>query len=343
MTRTLSARVDVIRNGAKLTELSFSDAPAIYADSAAEIKTSLKGTFKYNPLVDYFKDELVPVIIIDGVESKYGVYRIGTLSKRFTIAGLEYNNIESYDRCFLLTQNKTETILHIASGTNYITAIEQLLAAAGITQVISLPTSATLQTVREDWDVGTKYITVVNQLLTEINYDSVWFDSDGYAILKPRITPSAERIDHIYDGTTELSVLAPECSSETDIFDKPNVFIAVVSNADLSAPMMAKAENNNPLSALSTITRGIRVAAVYKVDNIASQTELQTYINNVRDSSLYSTETVSIATAIMPGHGIKDTVALNHPSIQGLFQESAWYIVMAAGQMMTHKLKRVMQ
>lgn len=61
--------------------------------------------------------------------------------------------------------------------------------------------------------------------------------------------------------------MAPECESETDIFNKPNVFAVVVSNADKTAPMIAKAENNNPLSVLSTVTRGMRVTAVYKVDN----------------------------------------------------------------------------
>lgn len=343
MTRTFAARVDVIRNGAKLTELYFSDAPAIYADSTAEIKTSLKGIFKYNPLVDYFKDELVPVITVDGTDHKYGVYRVGTLSKRYTIAGIEYNNIESYDRCFLLDQMKTETVLHLASGTNYIAAVEQLLAGAGITQIISIPTTATLSTDREDWDVGTKYITIVNQLLSEINYNSVWFNADGYAMLQPYIAPSASHIDHIYDGTTELSVLAPECESETDIFDKPNVFVAIVSNADLDEPMIATAENNNPLSTLSTVTRGMRVTQTYKVDNIASQAELQTYINNVRDKSVTGTETVSIRTAIMPGHGIGDVIALNHPKAQGVYKESAWYVTLAAGQMMTHKMKKVVQ
>jgi len=343
MTRTFAARVDVIRSGAKLTELSFSDAPSLYADSTAEIKTSLKGTFKYNPLVDIFKDELVPIITIDGVEYKYGVYRVGTCSERFNIAGVEYLAIESYDRGFLLTQYKTETILYLEAGTNYITAIEELLAAAGISLVISTPTASVLQTDREDWNVGTKYVEIVNNLLSEINYDNVWFNSDGYAILKPYTTPTAERISHIYDGTTELSVLARECDSETDVFGKPNVFVAVISNADLDGPMTATAENRSPFSVLSTVNRGMRVTEVCRVDNIASQSELQSYINNIRDQSMSGTETTTIKTAIMPGHGIGDVIALNHPNIQGIFKESAWYIILEAGQMMTHKLKRVMQ
>lgn len=341
MIRTFAARVDVLRNGVKLTELQFADAPSVNADSRAKIKTSMSGSFKHNPLVDYFKDELRPVVTIDGVEYGLGIYRVGTFSARYTEANIQYDNIEAYDRGFLLTQQKTESILHIAAGTNYITAIEQLLTTAGIMQKISIPTTATLTTAREDWDVGTEYIEIVNQLLGEINYRDISFNSDGYAILQPYTAPSAGRIDHTYDGTTPLSVIKADCSTETDIFDKPNVFIAIVSNADLAAPMTATAENDNPISALSITKRGMRIPQVSKVDNIASQSDLQIYINNVRNQSMYGTETATIKTAIMPGHGICDTVALIHPSIQGLFEETSWYIVLQAGQVMTHKLKRV--
>lgn len=341
MIRTFAARVDVLRNGAKLTELAFADAPTIYADNSAKIKTSIKGEFQFNPLVDYFKDELIPIIILDGVENKYGVYRVGTVSTRYTASGAAYNSVEAYDRGFLLTQSKTETILHISAGTNYVAAIEQLLTAVGITQKMSTPTTATLVTDREDWAVGTEYLDIINQLLGEINYSDIWFNSEGYAIIEPYTAPNAENIDHTYDGNTPLSVIQSECSSETDIFNKPNVFIAVVSNVDLAAPMTATSENDNPLSRISITKRGMRIPQVYKVDNIASQNELQNYINNIRNQSMYSTETVTVKTAVMPGHGMGDVIALTHPSIQGLFEESAWYITMAAGQTMTHKMKRV--
>lgn len=343
MIRRFGARVDVLRNGVKLTELQFSDAPSISADSRGKIKTSMAGGFKYNPLVNYFKDELRPVIVIDGIESSVGIYRIGTVASRFNSNGVRYDEIDAYDRGFALTQRKTEGIKHIAAGTGYIAAIEQLLTDAGITQKIIFPSTATLQTDREDWAVGTEYIVIVNQLLEEINYKNIWFNSEGYAIVEPKMEPSAERINHYYDATTELSVTYPDCSTETDIFSKPNVFVAICSNADLPSPLTATAINDNPNSALSITSRGIRIPQIYKVDNIAGQAELQAYINGIRNQSMYSTESVTIKTAIMPGHGIGDTIAINHPAIQGIFEETSWRFTLAAGEAMTHKVKRVMK
>jgi hypothetical protein len=43
----------------------------------------------------------------------------------------------------------------------------------------------------------------------------------------------------------------------------------------------------------------------------------------------------------MPGHGIGDTVALNHPEAQGICEETAWYITLGAGEYMTHELRKV--
>ncbi|MEG2383111.1 MAG: hypothetical protein RSB39_05940 [Oscillospiraceae bacterium] len=341
MIRRFSARVDVIRNGAKFTELKFVDAPAINADSKAKIKTSLSGSFVHNPLVDYFKDELQPVVDLDGIEHKLGIYRVGTISTRYTGAYTHYDAIEAYDRGFLLTQHKTENTLHLAAGANYIATIEQLLTTAGISQKITTPNTATLQTAREDWDVGTEYIDIINQLLSEINYRNIWFNADGYAILEPCKEPSAESINHTYDATTEMSVTMADCATETDIFDKPNVFVAIVSNPDLAAPMTATSENDNPNSALSITSRGMRIPTVCRVDNIANQAELQKYVDNLRNRSLLSTETVTIKTAVMPGHGIGDTLAINHPPIQGIFEETSWWLKMNAGQQMTHKAKRV--
>ena len=54
MTREISYRVDVLRNGAKLTELSWDEEtpPTVYIDTTGEIKGSLSGTFRHNPVVD---------------------------------------------------------------------------------------------------------------------------------------------------------------------------------------------------------------------------------------------------------------------------------------------------
>ena len=339
MIREYARRVDVIRSGATLTELQPIGDPSIDANAEADIKMSMSGTFAYNDLVDYLNDELKPYQIIDGVEYPVGVFQIGTYSDHYDANGVHTIQIEAYDRALRLQQTKTETILHLSAGTNYIQAVEALLVEAGISLYFKTDTVEVMATDREDWDIGTDYLTIINALLSEINYGSIWFNKDGYAVLQPIKKTSAANIDHEYGGE-EFSILKPETSKETDIFDKPNVFIVICENPDLDAPLISTAVNDNPLSALSTFKRGRRIAEVYKVNNIASQEALDEYAQRLCIDCMLSSEIIEISTANMPEHGIYDTVALTHPNLEGIFQETAWSLILAAGKTMTHTLRR---
>ena len=183
MTRSLSTRVDVLRSGARLTSLQYSSAPSIIADAGGEINTCLD-----NPLIHWLTDRLRPVVIIDGTEYPLGLFVPSTFSRSRGEGG-QTVQVEAYDLGYLLTQAKTETILHLAAGTGYINAIRSLLAAVGISAYQIAPSAATLSTDREDWEVGTPYLTIVNQLLGEINYRDVWFDASGIAVLEPARRP----------------------------------------------------------------------------------------------------------------------------------------------------------
>lgn len=341
MVRNIGYRVDVYRGGSKYSELRAVEGPRIDADSEAAIKMSMSGLFLYDPDVDYLNDVLCPVLILDGAENPLGRFNIVTREDSYTAQGTHQVQMECYDNCYILSSTRTEERLHLAAGANYITAITQLLAGAGLTLFMATPTTLTLTTDREDWEIGTDYLTIINQLLGEINYEEIWFNPTGYAMLQPIPSLTAAGVDHRYSADDRLSLIRTEANAETDVYSQPNVFIVVCSNPDLEAPMMATAENDNPLSDLSTFRRGRRIAQVYKVDNIASQDELQTYAQQLCDSSILRSEVVTVETAIMPGHGVHDIVALDHPLAGGIYRETSWSMRLGAGQTMTHTLERI--
>ena len=165
--RTLDARVDVIRNGSKITEVYPVDMPTITEQANAVIKSSMSGTFLFNKNVDWLIDELQPIAIIDGVEYPFGVFAPSTVSLNRRENLLQVN-VEAYDRCWKVQAIRTENILHLAAGTNYIDAVVSLLSMAGITLINKTPTWETLTSDREDWDIGTDLLTIINQLLDEI-------------------------------------------------------------------------------------------------------------------------------------------------------------------------------
>lgn len=343
MTREVSYRVDVLRNGAKLTELAWENEspPNVYIDTTGEIKSSLSGTFRHNPLADYISDELQPWISINGEWTPLGVFRIATLTEQ-TDANGHWVDIEAYDRCWLLQTLTTEGVLHIPALTSYITKIEELMSEAGINLVVATPVVALIKTDREDWTEGTPYLSIVNQLLSEINYKQIWFDGSGVAHLEPETQATADNIKWAYSAENSrlCSPISPALTQEFDIFSAPNVFVAICSNPDLDAPLVARAENSNPASATSTFRRKQRITQLLKVDNIASQAALQTYVDNVCFQSLIGHKTVTFETLAEGGHGAGDIVSLSHSDMGGIFEETAWYITLRPGELMKHTARR---
>lgn len=341
MIRSYSVRIDVIRNNSHVLSLSPAIDPMIDCNSESEIKMSMSGVFYDDPRVSWMTDELRPYQIIDGIEHSVGIFPIGTMTKSVDENGVATVSVEAYDRSLYLKQKKTEEVLHFSAGTNYMKVIEQLMVQSGIVRYIATPTKETLSVDREDWDIGTSYLTIINTLLGEINYNNVWFNSDGIAILQPIRQPSAANIAHQYSELDEIRVLQRQNAIEADVFDAPNVFIAICDNPDLDAPLTSTATNDSMISPISVEARGRRIVKLVRVDNIASQDALDDYVKTLCFQSMMSAEVATVYTANLPGHGVYDTVAINHPDIEGVFEEVSWSLVLAPGKTMTHKLRRL--
>ncbi len=338
--RRVSRRVDVLRNGAAVTSLDIVESPVVSVQADAALKANMTGAFRATEILRPTSDLLQPVLILDGVEHPLGQYAISVLATSHGEAG-DVIRVEAYDRALWLQQAKTETRYYLAAGTKYVDAIQALLLANGVTRVICDPCDAVLATAREDWDVGTDYLTIINTLLAEINYTSLWFDFNGIARLHRYVAPGVDNIRHTYRAD-EMSIIKPDTERELDIYDAPNVFVAIVSNPEYDEPMIATAVNDSVSSALSTINRRRRIVSVETLDNIASQDELQAYVNNKRARSMISTETVRFYTANNPVHSIGDVIALHHEALEGIFEEIAWSITLEAGADMMHEARRAM-
>ncbi len=342
MIRTVDVRIRVLRGGAQYSELYpiEGSAPQLRMDDSGGIPTALSGDFVINPAVDWLADELQPVLEIDGAETELGIYLPATVTETedSTTKSL---HVEAYDRCWLVRDNRTETLLYLAAGTNYVEAVRGLLVDCGIPLILSTPTTETLLTARQDWPVGTSYLDIVNQLLAEINYKALWFNNQGVAMVEPMATPTAAQISHTLDKDQITSLLLPQIQSESDIYSAPNVFICICSNADLSTPLVATVENNNPQSPLSIMRRGRRIVTVVNVDNIASQTALQAYATRLLFDSMTTGEVINVSTALLPGFGVDDVTALHYGDLAAICIERGWTMELKPGGTMTHKLERV--
>lgn len=338
--RHVALRYDIVRNGSIVGQLQPVSDCTVTMIADAELKSYLRGSFMESDIFDPLNDLIRPMLILDGIASPVGEYLISVSEKAMHGAYTE-DSIEAYDKSLILSQNRLEKRVSFPAGALYIDVIQSMLVECGITMTIAEASDATLATAREDWEVGTSYLTVVNDLLTEINYDPLWFDNEGIARLKKQIQPSASNIVYTYKADA-LSILSAEATSTLDIYNAPNVFIVEVSNPDLPEPMRATSVNEDPGSILSTIRRGRRIVApLERLDNIASQEALQEYADNKRLQSMLSTDTIVFTTALEPGHGVGDVIAIQHPDFSGIYQETEWEIPLSPGGLMRHKARRI--
>lgn len=343
MVRAIDFNYVIMRDGADYRRIypTAGSVPSVRMDDSGEIKMSFSGEFlDPGDGVSWLTDQIRPELVIDGTPYPLGIYLPATVqsSETDTTAAVQ---IEAYDRCWQVQSHVTETMKYFPAGTAYLSAIGSLISECGITAIAATDSDLALSEARE-WDVGTSNLEIVNQLLSEINYKSLWFDQNGIAIIEPIAQLRAENIRHVIDDTKTESLVIPGMNRSLDIYSAPNVFICVCSNADKSGPMVATAENTNPQSPLSIARRGRRIAQVVPVENVASQAALQAYANQLVTNSMMRGDVINITTGLHPDYGVGDVVALRYGDTLALCVIRAWEMNLTVGGKMIHTLERVM-
>ena len=363
MRREITIRYELLRDGAFCAFLSaFEDeSPRLRCRRTDSLKTSFNACFspvardaEGRPVeINWYKDEIQPVLSVDGADSPLGVFTVSrpdSLDDGVT----DRIKVEAFDRCWRVKRTNSRARLYWPAGTLVLDAVEQLLSAAGVEVVFKTPSFAAFASDREDWDIGASYLTVINQLLDEIGYQSLWFDAQGAAVLAPKGLPELGAAKHTLKARRERregeppemlgeheAYLLPTVSRSADIYDTANVFIAVCASPDLPQNLMATAINDNPQSPLSTVSRGREICDVVYVDSIEDQAALQNYVNKRRDESMIGGETIRVETALLPGWGVGDVVALAYKDMMAVCISQAWDMELRVGGSMTHTLERI--
>lgn len=331
----------VLRDNVEFSRLlSFKgNGASISVTANAEVKWVLSGKFEATEDVNFLKDHIQPVLTLDGRE-----YPLGKFIP--TDAGISHDGnrpvveLTAYDLTYLAKSSKIEERLYLAKGTLYTNAIRSLLVEAGITDVLIEDNPAALQADREDWEPGTDRLTIINSLAAEINYNSIWMDGSGIVHCSAFRMPSTSSISMTYRDD-EFSIQYPEWKENVDMFDHPNVFIVEVDNPDFESAMRAVSVNDRPDSPFSVNSLGRRVVSYEKLDNIASQAELQAYADNKLFKSMQTSQTRTFYTGPSGLHAVFDVVELIRDGESTLYEETGWRLDLESPYKMTHTGKRV--
>lgn len=340
MNKTPTFRFDIVENGVCIGQAFALNKPSVKCDSDAEVKLSLSGEFVLNIQdPNWLKARIKPYLIIGGKESSLGEYLISQADDCTDKKGVKFWQIKGMDLGRIPQRSRTEKRVLFQAGQRYTDIVQSILLELGISRIIAIQSDATLKNDRTDWEIGTSWIKIINSLLAEINYQSLWFDTEGNARIQPHRQVDGTVIDHRYESG-ELSQIKPQVDISSDIYKAYNVFTAMVSSPEYEEPMIAVSVNDIPTSRISTVNIGRVQAPIEKLDDIANQEELQKYVDNLRFQSMCSTETISFRTALNQ-HQVRDIVSIHHPQASGIYQETQWKMTLSFDGEMTHTAQRV--
>lgn len=292
--------------------------------------------------IDWLSDRIRPVYMLrvdeTWLEWPLGVFLLETSTQ--SNSNVNIREVEAYDLSKILIDDKLDSRLTIASGTSYTTAIKTILNNAGITNINIEASDKTLPTARE-FEPGSAKLSVINKLLSEINYTQLYVDGYGAFTAGVYRSPSVRHSEYEYKDD-ELSVIKPGTVYELDLFNIPNKWVVVASNPE-SEPLTSTYTNDNPLSITSTVNRGRTIVDFRTIDNIADQDSLDAYVDRIAFNASQSYSYAEFITANMPHHSYNDVITLTSGSlgISGKYSETGWSMDLRVGGEMTHSVRMV--
>ncbi len=317
---------------------------SISYSSFADIKGTASITLHQE--FNWLNTELMPIMHLQmsATEAAYiplGTYIPSTPEYQMDENGEERWTIKAYDRLTILNEDGLTASWHIPAGASYLDAITTLLFSANISDVVIRDqTDATLG-VDRDYEIGTRKLTIINDLLTDINYYALFTDLYGQIVIQAYAPPSTTQYDFLYDDKNS-SILRRAISDSRDYLNKPNVFVAITNNPDLDVQLTSVITNDNPASPLSTVARNRKIVTnpPYSPEGITTQAALDAYLRRIAFESGEIYQHVTFTTAINPLHGHLNNVFLGHPKIHGVFSETEWSFPLEPGGLMTHTARK---
>lgn len=344
--RVVKYRYELLnKDGIMIGELTVTGG-TITLNSLAEIKRTATFTVKETGDVDWLNDRIRPVFCLRMPDGGWAEWPLGTFLMSSPTTRLEnkekYRNVEAYDESLILVEDRFDNRYIIPAGTGYITAIETILGSAGIWK-IKITNHHGVTAVAKEFEIGTSKLTAINQLLSEINYTSLWVDEYGYFVSRPYVIPYEREAEYEYRND-DLSVIFPGSVHEEDLFSVPNKWVVVASNPERE-PLRSVYINDIPASKTSTVARGRVIVDFREYEDIYDQETLDARTKRIAYESSQIYGKFIFETANMPHHSYLDMLFIEHTGhgIAAKFTETSWTIQLSHTGRMRHETRRVIQ
>lgn len=349
-TRRVSFRYDLLnRHDIKIGELDGITRGAVGYGEFRPIKRS--AVFRLNAYmqreINFLADRIQPWFVLHmpqggTLEYPLGIYLLESPSQISRGVRREHD-IGAYDKTIIVKQDKFERRFFVEAGANYVAAVIRILNMAGITHIEIEPTQHQLPSARE-YPIGKTLLVTINELLREINYETLWFDDYGVARSGRYIPPAQRDVTRTY-STIKDSIVHPKIEVSQDIASRPNVFVRMAINAGDDRELISTRENNDIASPISTANRGRRIVNYEVVNDIGSQEMLDDFVERIMQESTTAFQHITFSTPLMP-HGMREVLFCDFPEIfesARKLYEVGWNMPLVYNGEMSHATRMVVR
>jgi len=262
-----------IRGGGVLT---------VFEDDQAPWPLDISGPALRMSDVDWYSDRLRVWWDVEGAPSwALGTFVLSAPAQTF-YDGYRGMEVSMMDKLSVLEQDAVADTYSLEAGTVITDAVKALIASTNETNMAITDAEETVGAAGLVWSAGTSKLRIVNDLLSAINYFSLWVDGRGQYRAAPYVRPEARPIRWSFEEG-QLAIHSPEWTREQDLFSVPNRFIGVT-QGDGEEPALSSVfpaspeEEPDPQLPISYARRGRWIVQVEEGIEATSQAALDSIV-----------------------------------------------------------------
>lgn len=277
---------------------------------------------------------------LNGIETAIGTFLISTPSDERN-SHYKSLTLTCFSTLWYLDADKTQSRFFVPRGTNVINEIKRVVADRFAHITLALTESIKTTSTDREWEIGTPYLDIFNDLLDTINFTSLFPLADGSISAREYIVPSDRVVEHIYSDKDVSNKLEVTSKVELDYFNVPNIFVRYINDPD-NMDMVARYENNNINSPTSTMNRPPNVDAVEVMD-AADMDTLFAIAKRDCANATNKFHKVEFYSAINPNHDYMNCLHIALNGIDDKYIETSWEIECKAGGRMVHQTRKAVE
>ena len=303
-------------------------------NSLSSLKTSatLNASIGVNEQID-FKYVRV-AMVLNGIEDVCGTFLISTPSSEFS-SHIQDVEIVCYSTLWPVQADGPDYRYYVGKGVDVVSEVNRILNRFGYG--IDIPNNFKTTSKGIEWEIGSSWLTIVNDLLKSINYTPLYVDFYGFYKARPYVLPIDRNVEIQYNSK-EATILENEMISEIDLFGVHNKFVRYVNDPDVNITATYVNKDGPTGTTQRQITHtSFESAEASDYDTLYAICKRDA----AEETSIY--HKIAIYTAINLEHLYMNCIQLNHYSVAGKFIETSWDIELKTGGTMTHNLREVVE